>query len=84
MLLTGRCIGIIGCGNIGTDVVHLLQPFNCMILICDLLDKSGVVDTFSVTQVSQVELLAETDIVSLHVTLTELTHFMAYEDFFSK
>ena len=30
-ILTGRCIGIIGCCNIGADVVHLLQPFNCRI-----------------------------------------------------
>jgi len=84
MLLTERCIGIIGCGNIGTEVVHLLQPFNCRILICDLLDKSGVVDTYGVTQVSQDELLAEADIVSLHVPLTELTHFMADEFFFQQ
>ena len=43
-LLSGSCVGIIGCGQIDTDVVHLLQPFNCRILICDLLDKRGVVD----------------------------------------
>ena len=84
MLLTERCIGIIGCGNIGTDLVHLLQPFNCRILICDLLNKSEVVDTLGVTQVSQVELLAEADIVSLHVPLTELTHFMVDEAFFQQ
>ncbi len=81
MLLTERCIGIIGCGNIGTDLVHLLQPFNCRILICDLLNKSELEDTFGVAQVSQVELLAEADIVSLHVPLTELTHFMVDEAF---
>ena len=83
-LLTERCIGIIGCGNIGTDLVHLLQPFNCRILICALLNKSEVVDTFGVAQVSQVELLAEADIVSLHVPLTELTHFMVDEAFFQQ
>ena len=83
-LLTERCIGIIGCGNIGTDLVHLLQPFNCRILICDLLNKCEVVDTFGVAQVSQVELLAEADIVSLHVPLTELTHFMVDESFFQQ
>ena len=83
-LLTERCIGIIGCGNIGTDLVRLLQPFNCRILICDLLNKSEVVDTFGVAQVSQVELLAEADIVSLHVPLTELTNFMVDEVFFQQ
>ena len=80
-LLSGSCVGVIGCGHIGTDVVHLLQPFNCRVLICDLLDKSGVVDAYGVTQVSLEKLLAETDIVSLHVPLTELTHFMVNDEF---
>lgn len=84
MLLSEKCIGIIGCGHIGTDLVHLLQPFNCRILICDLLDKSLVVDTYGVTQVYLEELLAEADIVSLHVPLTELTQSMVNDEFLRK
>ena len=80
-LLSGSCVGVIGCGHIGTDVVHLLQPFNCRILICDLLDKSGVVDAYGVTQVPLEKLLPEADMVSLHVPLTELTHFMVNDEF---
>ena len=80
-LLSGSCVGIIGCGHIGTDVVHLLQPFNCRILICDLLDKSEVVATYGVTQVSLEELLAKADVVSLHVPLTELTYSMVNDEF---
>ncbi|SVD87459.1 uncharacterized protein METZ01_LOCUS440313, partial [marine metagenome] len=83
-LLSGSCVGIIGCGHIGTDVVHLLQPFNCRVLICDLLDKRGVVDAYGVTQVSLEKLLAEADVLSLHVPLTELTHFMVNEEFLQK
>ena len=83
-LLSGSCVGIIGCGHIGTDVVHLLQPFNCRVLICDLLDKRGVVDAYGVTQVSLEKLLAEADVLSLHVPFTELTHFMVNEEFLQK
>ena len=83
-LLSGNCVGIIGCGHIGMDVVHLLQPFNCRVLICDLLDKRGVVDTYGATQVSMDELLAEADVVSLHVPLTELTQSMVTEVFLQK
>ena len=83
-LLSGSCVGIIGCGHIGTDVVHLLQPFNCRVLICDLLDKRGVVDAYGVTQVSLEKLLAEADLLSLHVPFTELTHFMVNEEFLQK
>jgi D-3-phosphoglycerate dehydrogenase len=53
-------------------------------LICDILDKRGVVDTYGATQVSQEELLVEADIISLHVPLTELTKFMVNEDFLHK
>ena len=82
--LTGKTVGIIGCGHIGTDLIYLLQPFNCQILICDILDKSGVVDTYEATQVLQDELLAEADIISLHVPLTKLTQGMVNEEFLQK
>ena len=82
--LTGKTVGIIGCGYIGTDLIYLLQPFNCQILICDILDKSGVVDTYGATQVLQDELLAEADVISLHVPLTELTQGMVNEEFLQK
>ena len=82
--LTGKTVGIIGCGHIGTDLIYLLQPFNCQILICDILDKSGVVDTYGATQVLQDELLAEADVISLHVPLTELTQCMVNEEFLQK
>ena len=83
-LLSGSCVGIIGCGHIGTDVIYLLQSFKCRILICDILDKSGVVDTYGATQVLQDELLAEADVISLHVPLTELTQGMVNEEFLQK
>ena len=82
--LTGKTVGIIGCGHIGTDLIYLLQPFNCKIIIYDILDKSGVVDTYGVTQVSQEKLLVEADIISLHVPLTELTQSMVDEVFLQK
>ncbi len=82
--LTEKTVGIIGCGHIGADLIYLLQPFNCQILICDILDKSGVVDTYGATQVLQDELLAEADIISLHVPLTELTQGMVNEEFLQK
>jgi D-3-phosphoglycerate dehydrogenase len=82
--LTGKTVGIIGCGHIGTDLIYLLQPFKCKVFICDILDKSGVVDTYGVTQVSQENLLAEADIISLHVPLTELTQSMVNKEFLQK
>ena len=65
-------------------MIYLLQPFNCKIIIYDILDKSGVVDTYGATQVSQEKLLVEADIISLHVPLTELTQGMVNEEFLQK
>ena len=79
--LTGKCVGIIGCGHIGTDLIHLLQPFAVKILINDIKDKQDVVNTYGITQVSNDELLAESDFVSLHVPLTDRTFHMVNEDF---
>ena len=80
-LLSGSIIGIIGCGNIGTDLIHLLQPFNCSIMICDILDKTEVVDTYKAIQVSKEKILAEADVISLHVPLTKLTQSMVDDEF---
>ncbi len=40
LFLTGRTVGIHGCGHIGKEVVRLLQPFNCKIIACDIKDYS--------------------------------------------
>lgn len=35
-LLTGRAVGIIGCGHVGKDLVLLLKAFDCPILVHDI------------------------------------------------
>ena len=36
--LTEKTVGIIGCGNIGRDLLALLKPFKCRILVNDIQD----------------------------------------------
>jgi len=81
--LTGKCVGIIGCGHIGQDLIHLLQPFRCQILINDIVDKRLVVDTYGVEQVSKDELIRRADFISLHVPLTEMTLGLVNDAFLS-
>ena len=71
--LTGRTVGIHGCGNIGKEVVRLLQPFNCTILACDIKDYSDFYKQWNVTPVSHDELLARSEVLTLHLPKTHLT-----------
>lgn len=71
--LTGRVVGIHGCGNIGKEVVRLLQPFNCTILACDIKDYADFYKQWNVSPVSHDELLARSEVLTLHLPKTHLT-----------
>lgn len=74
--LTGRTFGIIGCGFVGQDLVKLLVPFDCRVLAHDIRDYSDFYRSHRVTPVPLARLLAESDIVSLHVPLDRATKGM--------
>jgi phosphoglycerate dehydrogenase-like enzyme len=78
--LSGKTIGIIGCGNVGKEVVQLLKPFGCVILVCDIEDRSEFCRDQGVAQSSFEPLIEKSDIVTLHVPLTDLTRDMIDED----
>jgi D-3-phosphoglycerate dehydrogenase len=71
--LTGRTFGIIGCGFVGKDLVKLLAPFDCRVLAHDIRDYADFYRDHRVTPVQLGRLLAESDIVSLHVPLDRST-----------
>lgn len=72
-LLSGRVFGIIGCGNVGQDLVRLLQPFGCKVLVHDIRDYPEFFREFSVESVSLEDLLRRSDIVSLHIPFDQST-----------
>ena len=82
--LSGKTIGIMGCGNVGKEVVHLLKPFGCVILVCDIEDRSEFCRDQGVTESSMGSLIEESDIVTLHVPLTDLTRNMIDESVLRK
>jgi phosphoglycerate dehydrogenase-like enzyme len=71
--LTGRVVGIHGCGNIGKEVVRLLQPFSCKILACDIKDYADFYKRWDVTPVSLDELLSRSEVLTLHLPKTRQT-----------
>ena len=74
--LTGRTIGIIGCGHVGKDLVRLLAPFECRVLAHDIRDYAEFYAAHRVAPVPLDRLLAESEIVTVHVPLDASTRGM--------
>lgn len=71
--LTGKSIGIIGCGNVGQDLIRLLQPFQCEVRVHDIADRSKFCREWGAVEMTFYEVIEESDIVSLHIPLTKDT-----------
>ena len=65
----GKTVGIIGTGKIGTVVVRLLTGFECRILAFDPLPNETC-SSLGARYLKLDELLAESDIITLHCPLT--------------
>jgi phosphoglycerate dehydrogenase-like enzyme len=78
-LLSGRTVGIIGCGHVGKDLVGMLKPFGCPILVNDIRDYPDFYKTHGIKPVPLEELLAQSDLVTIHVPLDESTRGMLDE-----
>ena len=75
-MLQGKTVGIIGCGHVGMEVVRLLKPFGCRVLVRDILDRNAFCSETGAIEASFDEVVGRADIVSLHVPLTDLTRNM--------
>ena len=71
--LTGKTVGIIGCGNVGQELIRLLQPFQCRVWVRDIADRSEFCRDFGAVETGLDEIIEEVDILTLHVPLTENT-----------
>lgn len=75
-LLTGKTVGIIGCGHVGQDLIRLLAPFECRIFINDIVSRAEFCRNAGALQVDLNELLCTSEIISLHVPLDPSTRGM--------
>lgn len=67
-LLRGKTVGIIGLGRTGKALVELLRPFAVTILAYDPIQDVVFAHTHNITYLSLEELLAQADIVTLHLS----------------
>jgi D-3-phosphoglycerate dehydrogenase len=74
--ISGLTIGIIGLGNVGRELVRLLQPFGCRILANDITDIRAFCRETGVVSATKDEIFAQADVVTLHVPLTRETRHL--------
>lgn len=68
--LAGKVWGIVGMGNIGKRVARIAQAFGCKVIFYSITGKSTCTDY---PQVDKDTLLQESDILSLHCPLSDLS-----------
>jgi D-lactate dehydrogenase len=72
----GRTAGVIGTGKIGACLLSILHGFGCTLLAHSRTVKQELVDRYGVRFVGLDELLAQSDVVSLHAPLTPETYHL--------
>ncbi len=80
--LTGRTIGIIGAGNIGKELIDILKPFGCRILINDLKDLSQYAKDNDLEVVEKDFLYKASDVITIHTPYTPETKYILNMDVF--
>lgn len=74
--LTGRTVGLIGCGYIGRHLLKLLAPFDVEVLVHDPHAPRVIADIYDVSFTSLDQLMATSDVVVCLAPLTAETRGM--------
>lgn len=78
--LFGRTAGLVGLGKIGRCLATILRGFGMRVLAHDVRPDHELAESLGVTFVGRDELLAASDVVSLHVPLSPATHHLIDAD----
>jgi D-3-phosphoglycerate dehydrogenase len=79
--LSGKTLGIIGLGRVGSRVAHIGKAFGMNVMAFDPYQEDEIYSRDEIERVSLEELLTQADVVSLHVPLTKETWHMLGEMF---
>jgi D-lactate dehydrogenase len=74
--LKGKTIGIIGTGRIGKEAIKIAHGFGMNVLAYDLYLNEEAAKTLDFKYVSLDELLANSDVISIHCPYTPQTHHL--------
>jgi phosphoglycerate dehydrogenase-like enzyme len=74
--LSGRTVGIVGCGHVGKDLAQILRAFGCPLLVHDIRAFPEFYAAHQIEAVGLDDLLTRSDVVTLHVPLDDSTRGM--------
>ena len=78
--LYGKTIGIIGVGHIGKEIIKLLKPFRCNILVNDIINQDNYYKDNNLIKSSKDDIFKNSDIITLHLPLNNDTHYIINKD----
>ena len=81
--LKGKTLGIVGTGSIGLRVAEIASVFGCRLIAWSRTEKDEAVKA-GIEYVKLEELFSESDIISLHVPLTESTRNLVNRSLISR
>lgn len=71
--LSNTTVGVIGVGHIGKEVIRLLKPFDCTVLVNDIIEQDDYYKSNGLIKSSKEEIFKTADVITLHTPLTEAT-----------
>lgn len=74
--LAGKTLGIIGTGHIGAHMIRMAQGFGMKVVGFDAFPNAELSHVLNFSYLPLAELLATTDIITLHVPYNEHTHHL--------
>jgi D-lactate dehydrogenase len=74
--LSQKTLGVVGTGKIGKNVIHIARGFNMNVLAYDLFPDLNFAKENNFTYKSLPEVLAQSDIVTLHAPYTKENHHL--------
>lgn len=80
--LKGRTIGVIGTGQIGLHVIRIAKGFGMNVVAYDVRQNRLLSDILGFEYASLEDLLARSDIITLHVPYIRATHHLMNKDTF--
>ncbi len=82
--LRGKTLGIVGAGRVGQHVIRMARAFELRVIVDDVERQPGLAAALDFEYVEFDDLLARSDIISLHAALTPANYHLFNRDTFAK